>query len=157
MSIHFDDERCIMELDCDHCDRETESYEGDSWDEALAFAKADGWRVFKDGNGDWVVKCPGCVRNATMTDESDRTTGLLDAAIRAAMAAWDATNRRRCELIDKEIGGSLSDAQATELAVLQTLADRQIDLLAPFPLTELDRVAKRLRLDYEVPPEGMRR
>ena len=71
MSIEYDHSESVMFLDCDYCASASESYDGDDWHEALAAAKADGWRTFKDNNGDWCVKCPDCVGYGVRPEEED--------------------------------------------------------------------------------------
>ena len=71
MSIEYDRHTCEMQVECDHCERDPEIYDGDDWDEALAYAKLDGWRTFRDKNGDWVVKCPACVGYGVRPEEWD--------------------------------------------------------------------------------------
>lgn len=46
---------------------------------------------------------------------------------------WPTVNKRRGELIDKEIGGTLTDTESTELAGLQLYADQYLDVVAPRP------------------------
>jgi hypothetical protein len=58
---------------------------------------------------------------------------------------WDRTNDRRARLLLKEERGRLEDRQRDELAHLQRLADVRIRLVAPLPLTELDRIAADLK------------
>lgn len=59
--------------------------------------------------------------------------------------AWnDQKNARRCELVDREIEGTLLADEAAELAVLQQqlLAERR--RLAPVPLNDLRRLHQEL-------------
>jgi hypothetical protein len=46
----------------------------------------------------------------------------------------DAKNDRRCELVDRRIAGTLTPAEATELADLQQQMLRHRDRVAPLPL-----------------------
>jgi len=71
MSIEYNRDLCEMELECDECSSGAETYDGDDWHEALAAAKADGWRTFKDSRGDWIVKCPDCVGYGTPPEAWD--------------------------------------------------------------------------------------
>lgn len=48
-------------------------------------------------------------------------------------ADWSKTNRRRGKLIDKDIAGTLSEAERTELDVLQAYADYHLERVAPRP------------------------
>ncbi len=49
----------------------------------------------------------------------------------------DEKNRHRCELIDKEIAGTISDAEATELDALQREMLEYRRKVAPLPLDDL--------------------
>jgi hypothetical protein len=57
----------------------------------------------------------------------------------------DEKNARRCELIDKEIDGSISDTEREELGQLQAQVDEYVRRVAPRPLNELEEI-KRLLL-----------
>jgi hypothetical protein len=53
----------------------------------------------------------------------------------AAADDWtDAKNDRRCELVDRQIGGTLTPDEAAELADLQQQMLRHRDRVAPLPL-----------------------
>jgi len=65
---------------------------------------------------------------------------VTDREMRAITTDWPATNRRRGELIDREIKRSISPQEAGELERLQCLADLRTDLLDPFDFTELERL-----------------
>ena len=54
------------------------------------------------------------------------------------------TDRRRCELIDKQIDGAASIEEAVELSELQTAFDRWIDSVAPLPLEPVRRLHDQL-------------
>lgn len=60
MSITKDGDLFIYE--CDKCNRPPEDYMGDDFMAALAQAKADGWRAWKDRTGTWCHSCPECNR-----------------------------------------------------------------------------------------------
>lgn len=57
-------------------------------------------------------------------------------------AEWPAVNRRRCELIDREIAGTLTDAEAEELRRLNVAADEYIGTR---PTAELERLEEIVR------------
>lgn len=57
---------------------------------------------------------------------------------------WPATNRRRGDLIDKEIGASITDEEAIELAGLETYADYYLEKVSPRPTRVLDELERRL-------------
>jgi len=57
---------------------------------------------------------------------------------------WPATNRRRGELIEKEIRKTISPAESEELAGLQAYADYHLDQVAPRPTHVLDELESRV-------------
>jgi hypothetical protein len=57
---------------------------------------------------------------------------------------WPSTNRRRGELIDKEIGGTLSSNEVIELAALQAYADYYLERVSPRPLHVLEKLEDRI-------------
>jgi hypothetical protein len=60
-------------------------------------------------------------------------------------AEWtDAKNRRRCELIDREIDGTLTPEQAQELAILQRQMLHYRHRVAPLPLEDARRLHQEL-------------
>lgn len=67
---------------------------------------------------------------------------LADAV--ALTHAWDATNRRRVQLIDKEIVGTLGTEEARELKRLQELAWAKRNMTEPLPWRELDLIQRAL-------------
>jgi hypothetical protein len=63
----------------------------------------------------------------------------------AAAADWDdAQDARRCELIDREIAGKLTAAEAGELQELQAAMLRHRRRVAPLPLTDARRLHQEL-------------
>ena len=56
---------------------------------------------------------------------------------------WPSANRRRGELVDKEIAGSLSGDEAAELASLQAVADRFLEESSPRPTQLLEELERR--------------
>ncbi len=65
---------------------------------------------------------------------------LADVTVR-----WPGKNRRRCELIHREIGGRLSPEEAVELERLQQLIDLQLALVAPRDFGRLALLKLRVR------------
>jgi hypothetical protein len=62
-----------------------------------------------------------------------------------ADGAWtQAKNRRRCELIDRELDGALSTPERAELDSLQRELDRYVDQVAPLPLEPLRKLHQKL-------------
>jgi hypothetical protein len=53
---------------------------------------------------------------------------------------WPTTNRRRGELIDKDIAGTLSPMERTELGGLQAYADFHLEQVAPRPTDVLNQL-----------------
>ena len=47
-------------FECDECGEEFNGELGDDFHEAWATAKREGWRCWKDDDGDWTHRCPGC-------------------------------------------------------------------------------------------------
>jgi len=73
----------------------------------------------------------------------DRLSDLL-----AITADWTSTNRRRCQLIRKDVKGNLTDKETAELDRLEYLADARIalmDLQHPEEPDEIDRTMERLK------------
>jgi hypothetical protein len=65
--------------------------------------------------------------------------------IREATGPWtEAKNARRCLLIDRDINGTLTPAEAVELEVLQEQMLRERRRLAPVPLEDLRRLHQEL-------------
>lgn len=63
----------------------------------------------------------------------------------AIKSDWnDAKNDRRCELIDKEIEGTLSPAEIRELEELQTQMLSYRRKVAPLPLKEVQELHQQL-------------
>ncbi len=60
------------------------------------------------------------------------------------MTSVNAKNNRRCELIDKEIDGSLTAEEASELEELQQQMLRERHRVAPLPLTHAGRLLAEL-------------
>lgn len=70
----------------------------------------------------------------------DRLSDLL-----AITVDWEKTNRRRGKLMDLEDEGSLTPAQAEELANLQRLADALLGLIEPWKPDEVDLAVERAK------------
>ncbi len=61
---------------------------------------------------------------------------------------WEATNERRCDLIDKELSpDGLTTGERGELDRLQNLADLLIRLEAPYPTKSLDGLISQLKAE----------
>jgi len=67
----------------------------------------------------------------------------------AITTGWEDTDRRRCQLIRKDVkGGGLDDAEAAELITLEALADARIalmDLLYPAQPDDIQLTMERLK------------
>lgn len=64
-----------MELVCDKCGQESPSYDGDSFDQMISEAKADGW-VISRINGHWNHDCPSCAKDESALAAARRKFGL---------------------------------------------------------------------------------
>jgi hypothetical protein len=61
------------------------------------------------------------------------------------MGEWDtAKDARRCELIDREIAGTLNPDEAAELRALQSVMLRHRQKVAPLPLKEARQLHQEL-------------
>ncbi len=56
----------------------------------------------------------------------------------------DARNERRCDLIDRKYEKCLTPFEEAELAALQAAMYRQVDRVAPLPLTETRKLHQQL-------------
>ena len=57
---------------------------------------------------------------------------------------WPTVNRRRGQLIDKEIAGTITSSEAAELAGLQAYADYHLEKVAPRPTHVLEELETRV-------------
>lgn len=57
---------------------------------------------------------------------------------------WPAANRRRGDLVDKEVGGTISSDETVELAALQAYADYYIEKVSPRPMHLLAALEDRV-------------
>jgi hypothetical protein len=57
---------------------------------------------------------------------------------------WVATNRRRGELVDKEISGTITAPEVVELAGLQAYADYYLEKVSPRPTRVLEELENRV-------------
>ena len=57
---------------------------------------------------------------------------------------WPSTNRRRGELVDTEIGGTITSTEAAELAGLQAYADYYLEKVSPRPTHVLEELENRV-------------
>jgi hypothetical protein len=67
--------------------------------------------------------------------------------------AFDALNRRRAELIDKDIAGTLEGAEREELEVLERVCGAAVDRAFPLPPVDLEGLI-RLRANLRAEGEG---
>ncbi len=66
-------------------------------------------------------------------------------AVQQYAGPWtEAKNARRCELVDREIEGTLMPEEAAELAVLQEQMLQERRRLAPVPLEDLQKLHQKL-------------
>ena len=73
------------------------------------------------------------------------TCGTCRAIVMRAMGWSNAANRRRCELIDKDImGGGLTEAEVVELADLTRRVDEYVEIVAPLPVEELEELERMI-------------
>ena len=82
----------------------------------------------------------------------ERGAGVFvkDDASKAIMADWTETNRRRCELIRKDVKSGLSVTETAELSKLEALADARIalmDLHNPVNPSEIEMTMERLKME----------
>lgn len=64
---------------------------------------------------------------------------------------WTALNRRRGELVDREIAGTITSAEAAELAALQAVADAHLEETTPRPTRRLEEAERAVaKLGREV-------
>jgi hypothetical protein len=86
--------------------------------------------------------------DGAMVELKDRRVSILVSPVQQmdrADESWtDTKNRRRSDLVDKEIDGTLTPAEATELADLQRQMMRYVDRVAPLPLEEARRLHQQL-------------
>lgn len=57
---------------------------------------------------------------------------------------WPSTNRRRGELVDKDIAGTITSGEAMELACLQAYADFYLEKVSPRPTHVLEELEDRV-------------
>lgn len=69
-------------------------------------------------------------------------------------AEWPKTNRRRGKLIDKDIAGTLSDAERSELDGLQAYADYHLERLVPRPIDVLKQLEDLVLAKSTAPKRG---
>lgn len=70
---------------------------------------------------------------------------VLPPPVGAESPPWDvSTDARRCELIDREIAGTLTPAEAAELATLQAAMLRHRRTVAPLPLDDARSLHREL-------------
>ena len=70
----------------------------------------------------------------------------------SAAECWDATNDRRCDLIQKKIYGvGLDAAETKELEDLQHLTDLMVRLKDPNPVSKVDALIEQLKTEGKWP------
>jgi N-6 DNA Methylase len=57
---------------------------------------------------------------------------------------WTSTNQRRCELVDREIDGTITIGEAVELAGLHAYADYYLEKVSPCPTRVLEELENRV-------------
>lgn len=57
---------------------------------------------------------------------------------------WDARNRRRLHLINKELAGTAAESERQELVELQTSMAADLNAVAPLPFDRLDELERQL-------------
>ena len=67
---------------------------------------------------------------------------------------WPKTNRRRGKLIDKDIAGTLSEAERSELDGLQAYADYHLERVAPRPTDMLKQLEDLVLAKSTTPKRG---
>jgi hypothetical protein len=73
------------------------------------------------------------------------TYGLRSASIADSEdQQWDARNRRRLHLIEKDLAGALAEVERQELAELQSSMAAELNAVAPLPFDHLDDFERQL-------------
>jgi N-6 DNA Methylase len=67
---------------------------------------------------------------------------------------WPRTNRRRGQLVDKEISGTITDAESTELAGLQAYADYYLEKVSPRPTELLEKLERHILQSGKIETKG---
>ena len=89
------------------------------------------------------MNIPGKVENgvvvlepgAKLPEGARVTVSCDDASFDKASDQWTAEkNRRRIELIDKEVAGTITSEEAAELSRLQEQAEQHVDAMHPLPV-----------------------
>ena len=70
--------------------------------------------------------------------------GITFSEVLAVTRDWETVNQRRCGLIERRLRNRLSPVEAEELASLQELADKRIQMFAPLPIADLDRILESM-------------
>ncbi|MEX2176704.1 MAG: N-6 DNA methylase [Pirellulaceae bacterium] len=81
-------------------------------------------------------------QNRYFPPELSQPIGLSDFV--AYESDWPTANRRRGELVDKEIGGTITGVEAAELGRLQAYADYYLDRVSPRPTHVLEELEDRV-------------
>lgn len=64
-----------MQLACDGCGQEGNTFDKDEFDPMVAEAKAEGWRIAKP-EGRWVHECKDCVEENSALAQAKRKFGV---------------------------------------------------------------------------------
>jgi DNA-binding MarR family transcriptional regulator len=81
----------------------------------------------------------------TRGPQSSRTVRLTSEGGAEPTESWtEAKNARRCDLIDKKIQETISDAELLELEKLQEHLRRHLDRVAPYPIEGARKLHKQL-------------
>ncbi len=89
-----------------------------------------------------ISESAGLILNAAARSH---TYGLRSASIADSEGRqWDARNRRRLHLIEKELAGALAEVERQELAELQSSMAAELNAVAPLPFDHLDELERQL-------------
>ena len=93
----------------------------------------------------FILSLPADAEGAMLDSGGQTVARLVRLVSPAPEGSWDAAkDARRCELIDREIAGTLTTAEAAELAALQAAMLNHRRTVAPLPLDEARRLHREL-------------
>lgn len=69
MTLLKDGDDC--QIECDHCTEQTEVYSSDGFYAMVAQAKAEGWEIKRDADGDWSHQCADCRGKSSLARQLD--------------------------------------------------------------------------------------
>jgi septal ring factor EnvC (AmiA/AmiB activator) len=90
-------------------------------------------------------------RNHALAAAADRLRQENERLARWLAFCWPIVNAHRGRLIDRELSGTLSPAEAAQLARLQAFADEYIAFATPRPTDRLDELERAAGLDGRLP------